>query len=69
MKTHLKGGGEDMWVIHFDQGPVDSLEMRKLPAVMPEMNVSVAPNQTWKNSKQTGPAEGERAGGFSPPSF
>ena len=36
----LKAGAEEMWLIHFDNGAVNSLEMRKLPAVMPDMNVS-----------------------------
>ena len=40
MKTKLSSATELPWVLHFDRGPMDNLEIRKLPAFTSDINVS-----------------------------
>ena len=34
------GTDDQTWLVHFDRGAASSLDMRKLPALLAEMNVS-----------------------------
>ena len=40
IKKNLAAATEIPWVLHFDKGPMDNLEMRKLPAFTTDVNVS-----------------------------
>ena len=40
IKKNLAAATETPWVLHFDKGPMDNLEMRKLPAFTSDVNVS-----------------------------
>ena len=48
MKIKLSSSTEMPWVLHFDKGPMDSLEMRKLPAFTSDLNVSFIPLRVLK---------------------
>ena len=43
MKRKLSSSTEMPWVLHFDKGPMDNLEIRKLPAFTSDINVSWVP--------------------------
>jgi len=41
LQEKLSSDTELPWVLHFDKGPMDNLEIRKLPAFTTDINVRI----------------------------